>query len=60
MEGFIRVRCCYCNSLERVKVTFKDYRSPFEDTQHTCSKCAQTMLVTDPHIYDEEGYVTNG
>lgn len=56
-EGYVYTYCDNCGKKNRVKVTFKDWNSPFEDTEFTCKYCGTRNLLTDPHIYDDNGYI---
>lgn len=56
-EGYVYTYCDNCGKKNRVKVTFKDWNSPFEDTEFTCKYCGTRNLLTDSHIYDDDGYV---
>lgn len=56
-EGYVYTYCDGCGKKNRVKVSFKDWKSPFDDTEYDCEYCGAHNLLTDPHIYDDEGYV---
>lgn len=56
-EGYVYTYCDNCGKKNRVKVTFKGWNSPFEDTEYTCKYCGTRNLLTDSHIYDDDGYV---
>lgn len=56
-DGYVYTFCDNCGKKNRVKVTFKDYKSPFTDTEFTCINCGAHNLLHDPHVYDEDGYI---
>ena len=56
-EGYVYTYCDGCGKKNRVKVSFKDWKSPFDDTEYDCEYCGAHNLLTDPHIYDDEGHV---
>lgn len=57
MKGFVRSYCDDCGKMNRVKVEFKDFNKPFEDTIYTCSHCGAKNLLTDPHEYNDDGTI---
>lgn len=56
-EGYVYTYCDECGKKNRVKVSFKDWKSPFDDTEYDCEYCGAHNLLTDPHVYDDEGHV---
>lgn len=56
-DGFVYTYCDICGKKNRVEVHFKDYKSPFDDTEFDCKYCGAHNLLIDPHEYDDEGYV---
>lgn len=56
-DGYVYAYCDGCGKKNRVKVSFKDYKSPFDDTEFNCNYCGAHNLLTDPHRYDDDGYV---
>ena len=55
--AFVYAYCDNCGAKNRVKVRFKDQKSPFYDTEFVCEDCGTKNLLTDPHEYDSDGYV---
>lgn len=55
--AFVYAYCDNCGAKNRVKVRFKDWKSPFYDTEFVCEDCGTKNLLTDPHEYDSDGYV---
>ena len=55
--GYVRTLCDNCGHLNRVKVTFPEFNKPFEDTNYKCESCGAINELTDPHVYDEDGYI---
>lgn len=56
-EGYVYTYCDECGKKNRVKVTFNNFNEPFNDTEYKCKYCGARNLLTDPHSYDENGYV---
>lgn len=56
-DGFVYTYCDNCGKKNRVEVHFKDYKSPFDDTEFDCKYCGAHNLLIDPHEYDDMGYV---
>lgn len=56
-EGYVYTYCDECGKKNRVKVTFNNFNEPFNDTEYKCKYCGAYNLLTDPHSYDENGYV---
>lgn len=56
-DGYVYTYCDGCGKRNRVKVVFKDYKSPFNDTEYICKYCGTRNLLTDPHKYDDDGYI---
>lgn len=56
-EGYVYTYCDECGKKNRVKVTFNNFNEPFNDTEYKCKYCGARNLLTDPHLYDENGYV---
>lgn len=50
-------KCDNCGHSNRVKVTFPEFNKPFEDTEYECENCGAVNKLTDPHAYDEDGYI---
>lgn len=57
MEGNINVICASCMKLLKVKVNFPDSKKGFENKIHVCQYCNTELLITDPHVYDENGKI---
>ena len=55
--GYVRTLCNNCGHLNRVKVIFPEFNKPFEDTNYKCESCGAINELTDPHVYDEDGYI---
>lgn len=55
--GYVRTLCNNCGHLNRVKVIFPEFNKPFEDTNYKCESCGAIDELTDPHVYDEDGYI---
>lgn len=55
--GYVRTLCDNCGHLNRVKVIFPEFNKPFEDTNYKCESCGAINELTDPHVYDEDGYI---
>lgn len=56
-EGYVYTYCDECGKKNRVKVTFNNFNEPFNDTEYKCEYCGTRNMLTDPHEYDENGYV---
>lgn len=56
-DGYVSTYCDNCGKKNRVKVSFKDYKSPFDDTEYDCKYCGARNLLTDPHRFDDDGKV---
>lgn len=56
-EGYVYTYCDECGKKNRVKVTFNSFKEPFNDTEYKCEYCGTHNMLTDPHKYDENGYV---
>lgn len=56
-EGYVYTYCDECGEKNRVKVVFNNFNEPFNDTEYKCKYCGARNLLTDPHSYDENGYV---
>jgi hypothetical protein len=56
---YVYTHCPTCNRLRRVIVTYPTWNGPFRDTTHECD-CGTTFRVSDPHKYDQEGYIIEG
>lgn len=55
--GYVRTLCDNCGHSNRVKVVFPEFNKPFEDTEYECENCGAVNKLTDPHVYDEDGYI---
>lgn len=55
--GYVYTYCDECGKKNRVKVTFNNFNEPFNDTEYRCKYCGTRNMLTDPHEYDDEGYV---
>lgn len=58
-QGRICIRCPECGCRQWVLVTFPEWNKPFTTTTHTCQRCGVTLEVSDPHEFDENGYIIN-
>ena len=56
-EGYVYTYCDECGKKNRVKVVFNSFKEPFNDTEYKCEYCGTRNLLTDPHSYDEDGYI---
>lgn len=56
-DGYVYTYCDNCGKKNRVKVHFKDYFSPFDDTEFECEYCKGRNLLHDPHLYNDSGEV---
>lgn len=56
-DGYVYTYCDNCGKKNRVKVHFKDYFSPFDDTEFECKHCKGHNLLHDPHLYDDSGEI---
>lgn len=56
-DGYVYTYCDNCGKKNRVKVHFKDYSSPFDDTEFECKYCKGHNLLHDPHLYDDSGEI---
>lgn len=56
-DGYVSTYCDNCGKKNSVKVSFKDYKSPFDDTEYDCKYCGARNLLTDPHRFDDDGKV---
>lgn len=56
-DGYVYTHCDNCGKKNRVKVHFKDYFSPFDDTEFECKYCKGHNLLHDPHLYDDSGEI---
>lgn len=57
--GYIYSRCPVCGRTNRVLVTFPAFNKPFNPRTHECT-CGATLIVSDPHKYDEDGKIIEG
>lgn len=56
-DGYVYAYCDNCGKKNRIKVHFKDYFSPFDDTKFECKYCRGHNLLHDPHLYDDSGEI---
>ena len=56
-DGYVYTYCDNCGKKNRVKVHFKDYFSPFDDTEYECKYCKGHNLLHDPHLYNDSGEI---
>lgn len=56
-DDYVYTYCDNCGKKNRVKVHFKDYSSPFDDTEFECKYCKGHNLLHDPHLYDDSGEI---
>ena len=56
-EGYVYTYCDECGKKNRVKVVFNSFKEPFNDTEYKCEYCGTRNMLTDPHSYDEDGYI---
>ena len=56
-DGYVYTYCDNCGKKNRVKVHFKDYSSPFDDTEFECKYCKGHNLLHDPHLYNDSGEI---
>lgn len=56
-EGYVYTYCDECGKKNRVKVVFNNFNEPFNDTEFKCKYCGARNLLTDPHKFDDDGYV---
>ena len=56
-DGYVYTYCDNCGKKNRVKVHFKDYSSPFDDTEYECKYCKGHNLLHDPHLYNDSGEI---
>ena len=56
-DEYVYAYCDNCGKKNRVKVHFKDYSSPFDDTEFECKYCKGHNLLHDPHLYNDSGEI---
>lgn len=55
MTGRVLVQCPHCENIIRVRVDFPAYNKGFSSRVVVCPLCEKRFLVSDNHIYDEDG-----
>ena len=55
--GRVVTFCPYCDSRNKVEVTFPGYNKPFNTVITECPECGESYKVIDTHKYNKDGTI---